>query len=473
MCRSAEDGGRRCNHQSVVGKQVRALQAKKQYNAKYHPDKVAEITRQLHHLQALNKLWQEHAKPFKMEITPATEKIIDGLEEAGFQPYIVGGSVRDQILGLNSKDIDIEVYGGTSDDIAKTLRKLGKVDEVGKSFGVLKIVLDGEDFDVSLPRTESKAGEGHKGFDVQVDHNLTPEEASSRRDFTINALMYSPSHNVVIDYHGGLEDVEQKTLRPVSDAFKDDPLRVLRGIQMSSRFGYGLHEETINVSKELSPEFSTLSVERVQVEFQKLYSKGKDVSAGFKALKQTTWDTHFPGLAEVNNEQLWNELDSAQKKITNGEYRNRELLFGSVVASHISDEQQRKVFLTYTNVGDNVKNQVLFLTDDSGPVEQTPGAVRTWVRDLKRNLTAEDWVVLQEAKGNHEQARKIERIAKEANVWREVEKDWVTGNEIMDIYGQKPGPWVREVMDKAREVQYNREVSDKQSLLNIIKTWVN
>lgn len=471
MCRAKSSGEyRRCNHRTVVGKQVLALQAKKQYHARYHPEKVEEITRQLHQLQELNKTWGEHATPFTMNISPATEKLINTLEEAGFHPYIVGGSVRDEILGNKSKDIDVEVYGGTGDEIAKTLRKLGHVDEVGKSFGVLKIVLDGEDFDVSLPRTESKTGDGHKGFDVTVDHNLTPLEASSRRDFTINALMYSPTHQMVIDYHGGLDDVENKTLKPVSEAFGDDPLRVLRGVQMAARFGYSLHPETIKVSQELKNEFHTLSSERVQGEFQKLYQKGQDVTSGFKALKDTGWDEHFPGLKEINTPELWGQLDVAQKKTADG-YKNKELLFASTVAANISSDKDREKFLSATSVGDNLKNQAIFLVADDGPVSEEHKDVRHWVRSLKRNLTVEDWVVLQEVKGTPHPG--VARSAEEAGVFSGVEKDWVNGDDVMSIYGGKPGAWVRDVLDKARDVQYERRVSSREDLLALVRSWVN
>lgn len=471
MCRAKASGEyRRCNHKSIVGKQVLALQAKKQYHAKHNPEKVEEITRQLHALQTLNKQWKEHATPFAMDITPATAKIIDTLEDAGFQPYIVGGSVRDQILGKNSKDIDIEVYGGTSDEIAKSLRKLGKVDEVGESFGVLKIVLDGEDFDVSLPRTESKAGEGHRGFDVSVDHNLTPEVASSRRDFTINALMYSPTHKVIVDFHGGLEDVENKSLRPVSDAFKDDPLRVLRGVQMAARFGYSLHPETVEVSRELKNEFSTLSTERVHVEFQKLYQKGSDVSSGFKALKDTEWDEHFSGLTEVNNENLWKQIDVAQEKVNNG-YKNREVIFSAVVASNIQDSKARREFLSETCLGDDVKNKASHLVEDTGPSSVSANDVRFWVKDLKRGLTVEDWVTLQEVTGKPR--ADVEKAARETGVWDGPERDWVSGNDVMSIYNQKPGPWVRDVLDRARTLQYDRSVTTRDDLLAKIRSWVS
>ncbi len=111
----------------------------------------------------------------------------------------IGGSVRDMLLDVPSKDIDIEVFGLDADELVGILSQFGKVDAVGKSFGVLKVQMKGKDYDFSLPRRENKEGRGHKGFMVAVDPNMSLAEASKRRDFTINAISYNPLTEIYYD----------------------------------------------------------------------------------------------------------------------------------------------------------------------------------------------------------------------------------------------------------------------------------
>lgn len=142
---------------------------------------------------------------FSMDVTDKTNQVLDTIEEAGFTPYIVGGSVRDALFGKQPKDIDIEVYGADADTLAALLQPLGSVDTVGKSFGVIKLTCGSEDFNISLPRRDSKRNdsEGHKAFDVQTDPDMTEWEASNRRDFTVNTLMFSRQRGGILDLHKG------------------------------------------------------------------------------------------------------------------------------------------------------------------------------------------------------------------------------------------------------------------------------
>jgi len=163
--------------------------------------------------------------------------ILSNIQSIGGRALIVGGAVRDAILGKASKDIDFEVYRVSYEDLSNILNKYGKSDLVGKAFGVIKFVgPDGLDFDFSLPRTDSKSGVGHKDFDVTVSSDLTPSEAAGRRDFTINAISYDPLTHEIIDPYNGQIDLQNKVLRHISDSFADDPLRVLRGMNFVGRF---------------------------------------------------------------------------------------------------------------------------------------------------------------------------------------------------------------------------------------------
>ena len=209
--------------------------------------------------------------------TPIARRIVVLLKEGGARDVLaVGGAVRDFLLNEESTgDVDLEVYGLSYAQAAEILRPHFRVDLVGQAFGVLKV--SGRDpsspsgrfeIDVSLPRRESKNGVGHKGFDVNAEPDLGYDEAFARRDFTVNAIGMRPD-GTLIDPFGGQRDLERKLLRAPGERFKDDPLRVLRGMQFAARFGFTMDEVTLAYCREILPEFPTLSKERIYDEWRK------------------------------------------------------------------------------------------------------------------------------------------------------------------------------------------------------------
>ncbi|WP_203230606.1 CCA tRNA nucleotidyltransferase [Agromyces humi] len=241
------------------------------------------------------------AAPDLLELSAATQQVIAACSAAGGTPLIVGGAVRDALRapGTQPKDVDIEVHGLTGfDELRDELAATGaKVDLTGVSFGVLKTVLDGEDFDVSLPRRDSKVGDGHRGFTVDVDPTLDEVDAFARRDFTINAIGYDPTTGEVVDPFGGMADLEAGILRHTSDAFSEDPLRVLRAAQFCARMGLTLDEDTARLAESISDTFDELATERVWQEFRKLARAGTSITAALDVLERTGWLRHFPALA--------------------------------------------------------------------------------------------------------------------------------------------------------------------------------
>ena len=217
------------------------------------------------------------------------------------------------------RDLDIEVYGLSYRQIADILRTRFHVDLVGQSFGVLKVgrtkfpkegasadleaaraaeAFDRIGIDVSLPRQESKLGVGHKGFDVVSDPGLSYEEAFARRDFTINAIGLKED-GTFVDPFGGREDLKNGILRATSPAFKEDPLRVLRGAQFLSRFGFRSEPTTVGYCREVLPEFPALSGERIYEEWYKWAVRGNYPSLGLEFLKETGWAGAFPELSAI------------------------------------------------------------------------------------------------------------------------------------------------------------------------------
>jgi tRNA nucleotidyltransferase (CCA-adding enzyme) len=216
------------------------------------------------------------------------------------EAYLVGGCVRDAVLGLPQKDFDIEVFGISYEQLASALAKWGKTDLVGRSFGVVKLTApNGPVYDFTIPRRDSKVAPGHKGFEIIFDADISPRDAAARRDFTINALMFDPRTNQVLDFFNGAADLRNKTLRHTTDAFTEDPLRVLRGMQFAARFGLSAAPETIALCGKIRGSYQELAVERVREEWFKWAAKSTVPSAGLRFLLETGWIEHYPELHQI------------------------------------------------------------------------------------------------------------------------------------------------------------------------------
>lgn len=203
--------------------------------------------------------------PFKSEV-----------ENLGGKIYSVGGAVRDEFLGKESKDLDILITGIPMKNLERLLSKYGKVNMVGASYGVLKFVPRGatEEIDITIPRTEKVTGGGHKDFDVTSDHALPIEKDLERRDFTINAIGKDSDGNIV-DPYSGQEDLKNKIIRAVNpDAFSDDALRMLRAVQFASRFGFTIEPKTMQMIKDTAERIKIITPERILIEFDKIVKKG-------------------------------------------------------------------------------------------------------------------------------------------------------------------------------------------------------
>jgi tRNA nucleotidyltransferase (CCA-adding enzyme) len=216
------------------------------------------------------------------------------------RPRLVGGGVRDWLLGLPSENFDVEVAGVGFDGLQRALSRFGATDVVGRSFGVIKVRgAAGSEYDFSLPRRESKTGAGHRGFAVEPDPTLGDAEAAARRDFTVNAIAVDPFTGEIIDPFDGRADLRGRILRHTSSAFTEDPLRVLRAFQLAARLDFTLAPETAALCRQISPSFAELPVERVWAEWDKWAVKSVRPSRGLEVLEQTGWIVHFPEVAAL------------------------------------------------------------------------------------------------------------------------------------------------------------------------------
>lgn len=214
---------------------------------------------------------------------------ISEIESLGGKIYSVGGAVRDEFLGKESKDLDILVTGIPIKELGEILSKYGSVKLVGESFGVYKFIPKGssEEIDVAIPRTETPTGGGgHKDFDIKSDHTLPIEKDLYRRDFTINAIAKDIDGNIV-DPYNGRKDLSNKIIRAVNpDAFSDDPLRILRAIQFASRFGFTIEPHTLKMIQKNLDNVGSIAKERRLIELEKIQKKG-DMRYGAQLLKDT------------------------------------------------------------------------------------------------------------------------------------------------------------------------------------------
>jgi tRNA nucleotidyltransferase (CCA-adding enzyme) len=215
------------------------------------------------------------------EILDRARRLALAVRAGGGLALVVGGWVRDELLGRQSKDLDLEVFGIPADRLRTLLEPFGHVDTVGESFTVYKLGA----IDVSLPRRESKTGRGHKGFRIEGDPSLSITEAARRRDFTVNAISRDPLTNELIDPFHGQRDLSDRRLRMVDrQTFGEDSLRVLRGVQFAARFDLVMDIETRDVCR--ATPLDDLPAERIWGEFEKLLLQAERPSVGLRL----AWD---------------------------------------------------------------------------------------------------------------------------------------------------------------------------------------
>jgi tRNA nucleotidyltransferase (CCA-adding enzyme) len=211
------------------------------------------------------------------------KKLAREVRAHGGTAYFVGGYVRDKLLHIENKDIDVEVHGLNAATLASILDTLGERLSFGESFGIFS--LKGYNIDIAMPRKERAIGAGHRDFETFTDPFIGTYEAAKRRDFTIGALMMDVLTEEVTDHFGGAEDLRNGILRHIcAETFTEDPLRVLRLAQFAARFEFTPAEETALLCRTM--ELSSLSRERVLEELRKALLKAEKPSVFFRTLRQ-------------------------------------------------------------------------------------------------------------------------------------------------------------------------------------------
>jgi tRNA nucleotidyltransferase (CCA-adding enzyme) len=274
------------------------------------------------------------------------EQVAHAVLSQGGRALLVGGYVRDTLLGLDPKDADLEVYGLEAETLRALLQQFGRVDCVGESFRVYKLawwekVETGKqrfELDVSLPRRDKKIAPGHRGFEVEGDPFASVEDAARRRDFTINAILLDPLIDEVLDPFGGQRDLEARLLRVVDEKhFAEDSLRVLRACQFAARFELRVEEHSVEICREI--ELSDLPKERIWGEWEKLLVGANKPSIGLRVAWQLdVLEKLFPYVATAmmrRGEEMLSTIDGAACEKAGFDYPQRIALLLAAIGAYL------------------------------------------------------------------------------------------------------------------------------------------
>jgi tRNA nucleotidyltransferase (CCA-adding enzyme) len=445
------------------------------------------------------------------------ESIARDVRAAGGRALIVGGWVRDRLLGLDCKDIDLEVFGLGAAALKPLLARFGSVNTVGESFTVYKVA----DLDVSLPRRESKVGRGHKAFAVTGDPALSIEEAARRRDFTINAISWDPLTGEYLDPFDGRADLARGVLKAVDPrTFADDSLRVLRAIQFAARFEFAIDAGTKALCRRI--DVDDLPAERIWGEIEKLLLKARRPSIGFAlALELGVIAKLFPellALVDCPQEPEWHPegdvwvhtllvIDEARKRLDGLDYPEQvTVMLGAVchdlgkppttafidgrIRSLEHEEEGVKPAAAlldrlnvHTMLGYDVRRQVLGIVANhlkpgmffkSDP-KAGDGAFRRLAQKVDLELLARVAKADCEGRGGGFDCSAMDWFVERARalgVEHEAPKPLVLGRHLLQI-GMTPGPAIGQVLKEVYERQLDGTVTTFDDAFALAQQLVN
>ena len=472
-------------------------------------------------------IFAQKSNILNIPIPEVLEKILLEIQKQNGTGYLVGGIVRDSLFNeihktnFKPKDYDVEVFRLPYEKLIEILSKFGNVSEVGKSFGVIKLNAGGEDYDFSLPRTESKSGHKHQDFAVTSNPNLSEKDAASRRDVTINSILFDPLTNNLIDNYNGVDDIKNKVLKHTSDAFSEDPLRVLRLLSLGSRFGLSLAPETAELAQSIREEYKHLPKERVYEEFKKLVTKGIEPGKALDFLYTTGWSENFPeihnlrgtpqepeyhpeGNLEHHTAYVMNEAANIAER-ENLSPEDREVLIYAALAhdfakpdttalinkkgidritSHGHEEQggpKARAFLESIGAPKNIIDKVVPLVEFhlSHIHHSNTPKQEAFVKSLAEkihpaNIRMLELLIEADHSGRPPlpkelpaEARKMSDLAKQYNVYEHKHPDLLQGRDIMPYLGNKGGPIIGEILKEHRKLilEHNPAMESRESAL--------
>ena len=397
------------------------------------------------------------------------DKIFDKLLISSIKPIIVGGYVRDSLLKIKSKDIDIELYGISSfKKLEKILEEFGDVNSVGKSFGVCKLKFDDLDLDFSFPRIDSKIDKGHKGFEIKIDSSLDFKTATSRRDFTMNAIGYDIESKKILDPYNGREDLNNRILKAVDiKKFTDDPLRVLRAIQFSARFNLSIDNELFITCKNMIENslLDELPKERIFLEIQKLFLKSPAPSLGILLLKKLGSLKLFIELLSLQNtdfDQTLMAIDKMSTLKTTDETTNTVLMLA--LLSYKLSISSREKFLSQLTNSKSLIAKILILLKHQNFINFDE-FIDYDIYVLATQVNIEEFILFHKAISNSKKKLqsldKLQKRAKELGILNKKAEAILQGKDIIKL-GLKPSKEFSKILDRAYRAQISGEFTTKK-----------
>ena len=408
-----------------------------------------------------------------MNIPAIVEEICNAVASADGQAWLVGGVVRDHLMGIVSKDFDIEVHRVEADDLHDLLCTIGPVNEVGRSFGVFKLTRDGIECDVSIPRHDSQSGERHKDIVVLGNPYMGIESAARRRDLTINSIAYDPLTRTYADPFGGTRDIERGRLQAVDPAtFSEDPLRALRVVQFAARFGFSVQPDLAKLCKEAS--LFALPSERIWGELEKLLLRAPAPSIGWSLMHQLQITPKIlPDLTSVPTEALNVAIDRAAERRSSIDGTGRKIILMLSVLLHRSSPLSVEATLDQLNIhrlhGVQVRKRVQECTALWSQLTQSVSdqVLRRLADQTELTLLAETAAA---ASGKSEPLANLDRAA-HLGIAMEPLPTLIKGRDLSTA-GVDAGPEMGEILRRVRDAQIEGEVSDRAGALVWLKDYL-
>jgi len=407
------------------------------------------------------------------------DKIFDKLDSNNASAIIIGGYIRDFLLTIPSKDIDIEVYGISSyNQLEDILQEFGDVCTVGKSFGVCKLLLDDLDLDFTLPRIDNHIASGHKGFEVCLDPNLDFVRATSRRDFTINAIGYDVKKKKILDPFGGREDLKNKVLRAVDPkTFIEDPLRVMRALQFAARFELHLHHTLFNLCQDMIQKqmLHELPKERIFEELKKLLLQSKRPSLGFLLLRDLGAFLYFDPFLQLTDEsyiKMLSHLDRfAQDQTLSQEMRL--LLFLALLAKPLHPKAKAQEFLSKLTAQKDILEGVSKILEHQALLFKLQTLCDTEIYQLAAKIEIKLFVSFHKASlpldsKEYQLLTPLEQRAKELDVYTKPLKALVLGRDLISL-GLAPSKEFKKILEDVYAAQMRREFDSHKGALFWLK----
>ena len=382
--------------------------------------------------------------------------VIERLQNAGHQAMFAGGCVRDMLLGVEPKDFDIAT-SATPDQVEALFEKTVAV---GKSFGVIRVIHDGEEFEVATFRSDGQYTDGRRPDEVKFSGML---EDARRRDLTVNALFFDPISDKIHDWVFGEQDLKDRIIRFVGnpyDRIEEDKLRLLRVIRFASRGGWVVNKDTAQAVKAGAAKVTSVSKERIADELTKIFCN-KNAFVGYSNLSAYgLWEHVLPDVPCVTRQH--NMLRNAGEKLV-----NNKVLAWAIILSAVSSEKARNIMADLRFDNKTIAEVVNILDTSAAMIDAKN------LRSLERTklIANKDFHNMMDFlwAGDYKQAHAYLTHVRESTPANQLNPDnLIDGNDLIDK-GWKPGKAFKEILAKVKDEQREGRITTREQALSFLE----